>query len=210
MDSTTLRRAERTLPLLPGHGRLRSVHGFAGCLEVDPGVRWKLEAEATTEAERLSANGAPNLQGEGAEVIQHRRRRMVWPKRFHHLVATDVAVTVGHEVDEEDTALVTRQVVLDPATVDLGGNAPAQLDPGFWPFGHGTRHNAPTRSRTRRKPPFQEWPMAKLIKCACGHVVRADTEDDVIKQIEAHMAEDHPDLVGKVPREEIRGWIEET
>ena len=52
--------------------------------------------------------------------------------------------------------------------------------------------------------------MAKLIKCECGHVVRADTEDQVIQQIEAHIAEDHPDLVGKIPREEIRGWIEET
>lgn len=52
--------------------------------------------------------------------------------------------------------------------------------------------------------------MAKLIRCVCGHVARADTDDEVVDQIEAHMRADHPDLVGKVSRDEILGWIEET
>jgi predicted small metal-binding protein len=52
--------------------------------------------------------------------------------------------------------------------------------------------------------------MAKVIKCVCGHVARGQTDDEVIEQIEAHMGQDHPDLVGKVSRSDILGWIEET
>jgi predicted small metal-binding protein len=50
----------------------------------------------------------------------------------------------------------------------------------------------------------------KAIKCACGYVVRGETNDDVIEKIEAHLLDDHPDLVGKISREEMVGWIEET
>ena len=52
--------------------------------------------------------------------------------------------------------------------------------------------------------------MAKLIKCVCGHVARGETDDEVIRQIEAHMREYHPELVGKISRDDILGWIEET
>lgn len=52
--------------------------------------------------------------------------------------------------------------------------------------------------------------MAKVIKCVCGHVARGQTDDEVIQQIAAHMQQDHPDLVGKVSRADILGWIEET
>jgi predicted small metal-binding protein len=52
--------------------------------------------------------------------------------------------------------------------------------------------------------------MAKLIRCECGHVARGETEDEVIAQIEDHMREDHPDLVGKVSRDDMLAWIEEA
>jgi predicted small metal-binding protein len=52
--------------------------------------------------------------------------------------------------------------------------------------------------------------MAKLVKCECGHVARGRTDDEVVEQIEEHIREDHPDLLGKVTREDILGWIEET
>ena len=52
--------------------------------------------------------------------------------------------------------------------------------------------------------------MAKQITCECGFVASAETEDEVIERIEGHMADDHPDLVGKVSRDDLLGWIEET
>lgn len=52
--------------------------------------------------------------------------------------------------------------------------------------------------------------MAKQIKCECGFVARGQNEDEVVDVIRAHMATDHPDLVGKVSRDDLVGWIEET
>jgi predicted small metal-binding protein len=52
--------------------------------------------------------------------------------------------------------------------------------------------------------------MAKQITCECGFVASAETDDEVIVQIESHISTDHPDLIGKVGRDDLLGWIEET
>ncbi len=52
--------------------------------------------------------------------------------------------------------------------------------------------------------------MGKLINCECGHVVRGDTEDELIANAEAHVNRDHPDLVGKITREDLLGMAEEA
>jgi predicted small metal-binding protein len=52
--------------------------------------------------------------------------------------------------------------------------------------------------------------VAKLIRCECGHVVRGETNEEVIAQLEEHMRQDHPDLAGKVSREDMQGWIEDV
>jgi predicted small metal-binding protein len=52
--------------------------------------------------------------------------------------------------------------------------------------------------------------MTKIINCECGYVARGETEDEVVLQIQNHMREDHPDLLEKVSREDLVGWIEET
>jgi hypothetical protein len=51
--------------------------------------------------------------------------------------------------------------------------------------------------------------MAKLINCECGAVVRGETDDDLIANAEAHVAEHHPDLVGKISRDDWMGMAEE-
>jgi predicted small metal-binding protein len=52
--------------------------------------------------------------------------------------------------------------------------------------------------------------MAKQINCECGYVARGETEDEVIERIRDHMRTDHPELLGKVSEQDLRGWIEET
>lgn len=52
--------------------------------------------------------------------------------------------------------------------------------------------------------------MAKQITCECGFVARADSDDDVVEQIRAHMRSDHPELLEKVSRDDLLGWIEEV
>ena len=52
--------------------------------------------------------------------------------------------------------------------------------------------------------------MSKQITCECGFVARADSDDEVVEQIRAHMSSDHPELVDKVSRDDLLGWIEEV
>jgi predicted small metal-binding protein len=52
--------------------------------------------------------------------------------------------------------------------------------------------------------------MAKAIRCECGYVARGESDDEVVSAIESHISEDHPELVGKVSRDDLLGWIEEV
>lgn len=51
--------------------------------------------------------------------------------------------------------------------------------------------------------------MGKLINCECGEVVRGADDDDLVARAEEHIERDHPDLVGKLGREDILGMAEE-
>ena len=51
--------------------------------------------------------------------------------------------------------------------------------------------------------------MGKLINCECGEVVRGDDDDQLVANAEAHVGEAHPDLVGKISREDLLGMAEE-
>jgi predicted small metal-binding protein len=51
--------------------------------------------------------------------------------------------------------------------------------------------------------------MGKHIDCECGETVRADTDDELVLRVEEHVARDHPDLVGKLTREDVLGMAVE-
>ena len=52
--------------------------------------------------------------------------------------------------------------------------------------------------------------MSKLVNCECGQTVRAENEDDLVSKVEGHVHSDHPELVGKLSREDILAMAEET
>jgi predicted small metal-binding protein len=52
--------------------------------------------------------------------------------------------------------------------------------------------------------------MAYLINCDCGHVSRGDTEDEVVTSANRHIDEVHPDMAGKVSREDLLAMAEEV
>ncbi|HEX5799007.1 MAG TPA: DUF1059 domain-containing protein [Gaiellaceae bacterium] len=52
--------------------------------------------------------------------------------------------------------------------------------------------------------------MAKVINCECGEVVRADSDDELVGKVERHVGESHPELVGKMTRDDILGMAEES
>jgi predicted small metal-binding protein len=50
--------------------------------------------------------------------------------------------------------------------------------------------------------------MARQVKCECGYVARADTDEAVLANIRDHMRSDHPEIFDKISDEQILGWIE--
>jgi len=50
--------------------------------------------------------------------------------------------------------------------------------------------------------------MSKVINCECGQSVRADSDDELVARVEEHVRTDHPDLVGKMSRDDILAMAE--
>jgi len=45
--------------------------------------------------------------------------------------------------------------------------------------------------------------MTKIVNCECGQTVRAEDENELVARVEAHVESDHPEMVGKLSREDI-------
>lgn len=52
--------------------------------------------------------------------------------------------------------------------------------------------------------------MASVVNCECGEVVRADNDDELVEKVERHVGESHPELVGKMTRDDVLAMAEET
>ncbi len=51
--------------------------------------------------------------------------------------------------------------------------------------------------------------MAKLIRCECGYVARGETDNELLTAAERHIESDHPDLVGRLGRDDLLAMAEE-
>jgi hypothetical protein len=51
--------------------------------------------------------------------------------------------------------------------------------------------------------------IVKRINCVCGKVVEGKDDDQLWENAQAHLAVDHPDLVGAVSRDDILAQAEE-
>lgn len=49
----------------------------------------------------------------------------------------------------------------------------------------------------------------RQINCVCGYVVKGDDDDELWEHAQEHLGADHPDLVGKVSRDDILAQAEE-
>jgi len=45
----------------------------------------------------------------------------------------------------------------------------------------------------------------KVVHCPCGVNVEGETDDELVENVQAHIATDHPEMVGKYSREDIVG-----
>jgi predicted small metal-binding protein len=53
-------------------------------------------------------------------------------------------------------------------------------------------------------------PTPKVINCECGAVVRAVSDDDLVEQVTQHVEQAHPELIGKMSRDDILAMAEEA
>ena len=49
----------------------------------------------------------------------------------------------------------------------------------------------------------------KRITCICGYVIEGESDDELWAKAQVHLRSDHPDLVGKVTREDLLAQAEE-
>jgi predicted small metal-binding protein len=52
--------------------------------------------------------------------------------------------------------------------------------------------------------------MAYMINCDCGYVSRGETEDELVEAANLHIEEVHPEMAGKVSREDLLAMAEEV
>lgn len=55
----------------------------------------------------------------------------------------------------------------------------------------------------------EEGDMGKRIDCECGEVVKAETDEELVAKVSAHVEGAHPELVGKLSREDVLGMAVE-
>ena len=171
-------------------------------LEVDPGVVGKREPDIASAVER---DDLPQLRNERAEPVG---TALLAPERVAELVARDRAASVRGEIGEREPALTAGQRLLDPPTVDPRDEPAAELDPRLR---QGFAKVTATRPDDNAAVILsEEDSMGKVINCECGEVVRAETDDELVQKVERHVGEAHPELVGKLSREDVLGMAEEA
>jgi predicted small metal-binding protein len=52
--------------------------------------------------------------------------------------------------------------------------------------------------------------MAKQVDCPCGETVRGESDDELVSNVEAHIQDQHPDMVGTMSREQILGMARDA
>ena len=52
--------------------------------------------------------------------------------------------------------------------------------------------------------------MAFVYSCDCGYVARGETAAEFVADVEKHIVDTHPDMVGKLDGDDIRALAEET
>jgi len=49
----------------------------------------------------------------------------------------------------------------------------------------------------------------KVVHCECGQDVQAESDDELVSKVESHVKESHPEMAGKMGREEILAMAHE-
>ena len=56
----------------------------------------------------------------------------------------------------------------------------------------------------------EEDTVSKIVNCECGEVIKAESDDELVRRVGEHVSEAHPELAGKMSREDVLAMAEET
>jgi predicted small metal-binding protein len=51
--------------------------------------------------------------------------------------------------------------------------------------------------------------MAQKVDCPCGATIRGNSDDELVTNVEQHVQDKHPDMVGTMSREQILGMAQD-
>ena len=91
------------------------------------------------------------------------------------------------------------------AVVAAGGDA----GPDVPPLLLGERLRGGAAGGRIAAPGSEEHAMAKVIHCQCGTDVQAETDDELVTAVEQHVQDSHPEMAGKMTRDQILGMAHE-
>ena len=52
--------------------------------------------------------------------------------------------------------------------------------------------------------------MAKVVNCECGYTAEGADDDELVANVEQHVQRDHPEMAGKMSREQVLAMAEEA
>jgi hypothetical protein len=202
-----------SLPLPSPGCALRAVQRRRRHLDVDPRIARQRESELRPSLDR---HEPAELRQQRAHRRPGRRRSRLLPEQVRDGLAVDRVPSLQHEVREQQTSLSPRELGLDAVTGDARDKGPAQLYPRLHPVNvlrrQGFANTAATMSQAGHgysADPIEGGTMGKRIDCECGEVVKADDDDELVAKVEAHVGAAHPELVGKMTREDVLGMAVE-
>ena len=50
--------------------------------------------------------------------------------------------------------------------------------------------------------------MAQKVDCPCGETIRGESDEELVSNVEQHVQEHHPDMVGSMSRDQILGMAQ--
>jgi predicted small metal-binding protein len=193
------------------------MYSIARGLNVHSRVASQLQTDRTAAREGALGEHAPELRQQRRERQVGRRRQPSWPERLAQLVTAGHSIAIDDEIREQHAALPAGQLPFDPPAGHSGGETPAELDPRRLVLrlriGHRSKLSPKPTSETptRTRPmPAKEATMAYVISCDCGYISRGETEDELVEEANRHIEEVHPDMAGKVSRDDLLAMAEEV
>jgi predicted small metal-binding protein len=51
--------------------------------------------------------------------------------------------------------------------------------------------------------------VAQKVDCPCGETIRGNTDDELVANVEQHVQQEHPDMVGTMSRDQILGMAQQ-